>query len=151
MSRCRRARRQHFSQDCSGKIVSRGCHAPRHGAPLPRNSASGSPAGRASVDRSMHWTLFPVLALLVALVVVSGKAVRWKAAALSLLMLALSSWWLIDRLSGDGLNAAALYHMHAELGGAGIGEFSGLIATFLGLATLSLGALLLPRVRRFRG
>lgn len=98
----------------------------------------------------MHWTLFPVLALLVALVVVSGKAVRWKAATLSLLMLALSSWWLIDRLSGDGFNAAALYHMHADLEGAGISEFSGLIATFLGLVVLSLCALLLPRVRRFR-
>lgn len=99
----------------------------------------------------MHWTLFPVLALLIALVVVSGKAVRWKAAALALLMLALSSWWLIDRLSGDGFNAAALYHMHADLEGAGIGEFSGLIATFVGLVVLSLCALLLPRVRRFHG
>src|SRR5688500_10077762 len=119
MSRCRRARRQHFSQDCSGKIVSRGCHAPRDGAPLPRRSASGAPAVRARVDRSLLGTLFPVLPLRVALVVVDGKAVRSKAAALSLLMVALGSWWLIERLSGDGLNAVEKYPMHAELGGGG--------------------------------
>ncbi len=98
----------------------------------------------------MEWFLFPALALLVALVVVSGKAVRLKAAALSLLLLALSCWWLIDRLSGDGLNAAALYHMQSDLEGAGVGDFRGLIAGFLALAALSLSTLLLPRVRRFR-
>ena len=98
----------------------------------------------------MEWFLFPALALLVALVVVSGKAVRLKAAALSLLLLALSCWWLIDRLSGDGLNAAALYHMQSDLEGAGVGDFKGVIAGFLALAALSLSALLLPRVRRFR-
>lgn len=98
----------------------------------------------------MEWFLFPALALLVALVVVSGKAVRLKAAALSLLLLALSAWWLIDRLSGDGLNAAALYHMQSDLEGAGVGDFKGDIAVFLLLAALSLSALLLPRVRRFR-
>ncbi len=98
----------------------------------------------------MEWFLFPALALLVALVVVSGKAVRLKAAALSLLLLALSGWWLVDRLSGDGLNAAALYHMQSNLEGAGVGDFKGDIAVFLALAALSLSALLLPRVRRFR-
>ena len=98
----------------------------------------------------MEWFLFPALALLVALVAVSGKAVRLKAAALCLLLLALSCWWLVDRLSGDGLNAAALYHMQSDLEGAGVADFKGDIAAFLVLVALSLSALLLPRVRRFR-
>lgn len=98
----------------------------------------------------MEWFLFPALALLVALVVVSGKAARLKAAALSLLLLALSAWWLIDRLSGDGVNAATLYHLQADMEGAGVGDFKGAIAVFLALAVLSLSALLLPRVRWFR-
>lgn len=98
----------------------------------------------------MDWFLFPALALLAALVVVSGKAVRFKAAALSLLLLALSVWWLVDRLSGDGFNAAALYHLQSDMEGAGVLDFKGEIAGFLALAALSLSALLLPRVRRFR-
>lgn len=99
----------------------------------------------------MGWWLFPALALLIALVLMSGKAVRTKAVALSLLLFALSSWWLIDRLSGDGLNTATLYHLQSNMmEGAGVADFKGPIAGFLALALLSLSALLLPRVRRFR-
>ena len=113
-------------------------------------SAPGIQPARGPRESAMGWFLFPALALLVALVLLSGKAVRWKAAALCLLALALSCWWLIDRLSGDGVNAATLYHLRADMEGAGVGDFKGEIAGFLALALLSLAALLLPRVRRFR-
>lgn len=98
----------------------------------------------------MDWFLFPALALLGALVVLSGKAVRLKAAALCVLLLALSAWWLVDRLSGDGFNAATLYHLQAEMQGAAVSEFSGDILRFALLAAASLATLLLLRVRRFR-
>src|SRR5690606_12071185 len=79
-----------------------------------------------------------------------------KAGLLSTLLLALSAWWLIDRLSGNGIDPATLYHLQAGLQGAGVGDFSADILRFAGLALLSLLPLVLvpvlrDRMRRFRG
>ena len=63
--------------------------------------------------------------LLCWLFLASGKWVWWKASAFSLLLLTLSAWWLIDKLSGDGLNAATLYHRGADMEGAGVSDFKG--------------------------
>lgn len=98
----------------------------------------------------MAWMFLLALSALVVLVVLSSKAVWWKAGSLALLALALSAWWLIDRLSGDGLNAATLYHLQSEMTGAGVADFSKDIAIFIFLALLSLCALLLPRLHRWR-
>ncbi|MCW4455659.1 phosphoglycerol transferase I [Flavobacterium sp. MXW15] len=98
----------------------------------------------------MPWILWLCLPLLVLLLVASGKWAWLKAGSLSLLLLALSSWWLIDRLSGDGINAATLYHLRSDMEGAGVGDFSGYIVAFLALVLVSLLPLALLRVRRFR-
>lgn len=98
----------------------------------------------------MLWILILALAALAVLVPLSSKAVWWKAGSLSALLLALSCWWFIDRLSGDGVNAATLYHMQSEMTGAGVGDFSRDIAAFVGLLLLSLTPLLLPRLWRWR-
>ena len=67
---------------------------------------------------------------------------------LSTLLLALSLWWFIDQLSGDGFNAATLYHLASGIEGAGTADF---IRPILGLAALSLASLL-PLLRmRMRG
>lgn len=97
----------------------------------------------------MHGILLSssLLCLLVLLLVSPHRA--WlKAGLLSLLLLACSAWVLIDRLSGDGLNAATLYHLHADMDGAGVSDFRGTIALFVVMALASLLPLWLPRVRR---
>ncbi|WCE06176.1 phosphoglycerol transferase I [Pseudoxanthomonas sp. JBR18] len=94
--------------------------------------------------------LVAALLSMIALLLVSGRLAWVKAAVLSVLGLALSSWWFIDRLSGDGLNAATLYHLKAGMEGAGVADFSGDIAVYVGLLLLSLLPLALVRVRRFR-
>ena len=97
----------------------------------------------------MAWILLVSLLLLVALTLLSRRWVWAKAATLSLLLVALSSWWLIDRLSGDGINAATLYHLSADMEGAGVGDFKGYIAAYVALLLASLLPLALPRIRRF--
>lgn len=95
----------------------------------------------------MLWLCLP---LLVFLLLASPRLAWLKAALLSLFLLLLSSWWLIDQLSGDGINAATLYHLRADMEGAGVGDFRSYIAMFAGLVVLSLLPLALLRVRRFR-
>jgi phosphoglycerol transferase len=96
----------------------------------------------------MHWIFWPSLAALVVLLLLSPTLARLKVGLLSLLLLALSSWWLIDRLSGDGINSATLYHLRSDMEGAGVGDFGTYIASFLVLVLISLTPLLLLRVRR---
>ena len=98
----------------------------------------------------MHWIPWLSLPLLFLLLLSTPLLARLKACLLSLLLLALSAWWLIDRLSGDGINSATLYHLRSDMEGAGVGDFGGYIAAFLGLVVLSLSPLLLLRVRRLR-
>ncbi len=95
------------------------------------------------------------LSLLVYLVLAAPRLAWSKAALLSVLLLSLSAWWLVDRMSGNGIDAATVYHLQAGLQGAGVGDFSADIARFLGLALLSLlplvlVALLRGRLARFR-
>ena len=75
----------------------------------------------------MLWILLLSLLLLAWLFLASDKWMWWKAGSFSLLLLALSTWWLIDKLSGDGLNAATLYHLGADMEGAGVADFKGYI------------------------
>ncbi|MDH7453511.1 phosphoglycerol transferase I [Luteimonas composti] len=92
--------------------------------------------------------------LLLAYLLVASPRLAWlKAGLLSALLLALSVWWLVDRMSGNGIDAATLYHLQAGLQGAGVGDFGADIARFLGLALLSLLPLaLVPLLRgRLRG
>ena len=98
----------------------------------------------------MHWILALSLLLLLWLLVASPRLAWLKAGLLSLLLLLLSAWGLVDRLSGDGINAATLYHLRADMDGAGVSDFSGYIAVFIGMVLLSLSPLVLLRVRRFR-
>ncbi|MFT4248121.1 MAG: phosphoglycerol transferase I [Pseudomonas sp.] len=98
----------------------------------------------------MSWILVLSLLSLFWLVLASPRPAWLKATLLSLLLLALSAWSLIDRLSGDGVNAATLYHLRADMDGAGVGDFSGYIAMFVTMALLSLLPLTLVRVRRWR-
>jgi len=98
----------------------------------------------------MLWILFTALFVLSGLLVLSRTAVWWKAGLLSLLLIALSSWWFIDRLSGDGLNLATLYHLGADMEGAGVSEFKRVIAAYVGLLLLSLLPLLATRITRWR-
>jgi phosphoglycerol transferase len=97
----------------------------------------------------MHWTFWIFLPVLIALLLASGKMAWLKAGLLSLVLLLLSSWWLINRLSGDGINAATLYHLRSDMDGAGVGDFSGYIAAFIALIVISLLPLLLVARRRF--
>ncbi|WP_303637053.1 phosphoglycerol transferase I [Stenotrophomonas tuberculopleuritidis] len=97
----------------------------------------------------MLWILLLSLLLLSWLFLASAKWVWWKAGLFSLLLLALSAWWLIDKLSGDGLNAATLYHLGADMEGAGVADFKGYIAGFLVLAAVSLLPLFATRVKRW--
>src|SRR5690606_40081890 len=70
-------------------------------------------------------TLFRSLAYLL----LAGERLAWlKASLLSCLLLALSAWWLVDRLSGNGIDPATLYHLQAGMQGAGVTDFSGDIA-----------------------
>ncbi len=94
--------------------------------------------------------LLPCLLLLLALLLQSRRWAWTKAALLSGLLLALSAWWLVDQLSGDGFNAATVYHLYSGLEGAGIGDFTRPILGFAVLALLSLLPLLLVRLRRAR-
>ena len=57
---------------------------------------------------------------------------------------------MIDKLSGDGLNAATLYHLGADMEGAGIADFKGYIAGYIGLIVVSLLPLFATRVKRWR-
>jgi len=98
----------------------------------------------------MHWIIWLYLPALFLLLLLSPRLARLKAGLLSLLLLLLSTWWLIDRLSGDGINSATLYHLRSDMEGAGVGDFSGYIVAYIALALLSLTPLLLVRVHRFR-
>jgi phosphoglycerol transferase len=97
----------------------------------------------------MLWILLLSLLLLTWLLLASGRWAWWKAGLMSLLLLALSAWWLINKLSGDGLNSATLYLMGADMEGAGVSYFKGYIAGFIALALLSLLPLLTPRIKRW--
>lgn len=98
----------------------------------------------------MPWILALSLLLLFWLLLASPRPAWLKAIVLSLLLLALSAWGLIDRLSGDGINAATLYHLRSDMDGAGVGDFSGYIAVFVAMALLSLLPLALVKVKRLR-
>jgi phosphoglycerol transferase len=99
----------------------------------------------------MHQTIIVFCLLLMVWLLLASSKWSWaKAGLLSLLLACLSSWWFIDRLSGDGINAATLYHLDAGMEGAGVADFSGDIAVFVLLLLASLLPLALPKVRRFR-
>ncbi|WP_434212446.1 phosphoglycerol transferase I [[Pseudomonas] boreopolis] len=98
----------------------------------------------------MSWILALSLLLLFWLLLASPRPAWIKAGLLSFLLLALSAWSLIDRLSGDGINAATLYHLRSDMEGAGVGDFRGYIAVFLAMALLSLLPLALVKVKRWR-
>ena len=103
----------------------------------------------------MSVILLLTLLLLGCLVAATDRLAWARAGLLSLLLLSLSAWWLVDRLSGDGINAATVYHLQAGLQGAGVAGFSADIWRFAGLALLSLAPLLLAGLRgrlpRLRG
>src|SRR5690606_11514894 len=103
----------------------------------------------------MTMILLLSLSLLAYLLVASERFAWFKAGLLSILLLGLSAWWLVDRLSGNGIDPATLYHLQAGLQGAGVGDFSADILRFAGLALLSLLPLVLMpllrgRLQRFR-
>ena len=98
----------------------------------------------------MLWILLLTLLLLTCLLLVSGRWLWWKAGLLSLLLVALSTWWLVNALSGDGLNAATLYHLGADMEGAGVSDFKRLIVGYIALLLVSLLPLALTRVRRWQ-
>lgn len=98
----------------------------------------------------MSLWLVPCSLLLACLLMASPRWRRVKAAAFCVWLLSLAVWWLVDRLSGDGINAATLYHLQTGLKGAGIAEFRNVIAVFAVFAALALASLLLLRVRRFQ-
>jgi phosphoglycerol transferase len=99
----------------------------------------------------MHqFMLTAALLGMVGLLLASGRWAGLKAGVLSLIAVALSSWWFINRLSGDGLNAATLYHLKAGMEGAGVSDFSGDIAIYVALLLVSLTPLVLARIQRFR-
>ena len=98
----------------------------------------------------MSLWLVPCSLLLACLLVASPRWRRVKAAVFCAWLLSLALWWLVDRLSGDGINAATLYHLQTGLKGAGIAEFRNVIAVFVVFSLLALASLLLLRVRRFR-
>lgn len=99
----------------------------------------------------MAATILALSILLMAwLVLASGKWAWTKACLLSLLLVCLSLWWFVDSLSGDGVNAATLYHLQAGIEGAGVADFDGPIATCVLLLLASLLPLALPKLRRFR-
>ncbi len=92
--------------------------------------------------------LLLTLPLLAFLVVASRRWIWLKASLLSLLLVLLSLWWLIDRLSGDGLNAATLYHLRTSMEGAGVAGFAPVIAATICMLLASLLPLGLPKLRR---
>src|SRR5690606_1411431 len=74
-------------------------------------------------------TILLLSLLLLAYLLLAGERLAWlKASLLSCLLLALSAWWLVDRLSGNGIDPATLYHLQAGMQGAGVTDFSGDIA-----------------------
>ncbi|WP_202844411.1 phosphoglycerol transferase I [Luteimonas saliphila] len=102
-------------------------------------------------------TILLLSLVLLAYLLVAAERLAWaKAGLLSLLLLALSGWWLVDRLSGNGIDAATLYHLQAGIEGAGVADFSGDLLRFGGLVLLSLLPLVLVgalrgRLAGFRG
>lgn len=92
--------------------------------------------------------LGPCLLVLFALLLASPRWARTKAALLSTLLLALSAWWFIDQLSGNGFDAATVYHLRSGVEGAGVGDFSRPIT---GLALLMMLSLLPFALLRLRG
>lgn len=96
----------------------------------------------------MHWIIWLYLPALFLLLLLTPRLAQLKAGLLTLLLFALSSWWLIDQLSGNGIDSATLYHLRSDMEGAGIGDFSGYIIAFLALLLLSLTPIALLRVRR---
>src|SRR5690606_22304482 len=81
------------------------------------------------------------VAALVVLLPASPHRARTKAVLLGMLLAGLSLWWLLDRLSGDGLDAATLYHLRSGIEGAGVWEFRGPLAA---TAVMLLASVLLP-------
>lgn len=94
------------------------------------------------------WLLGACLLLLLALLLASPGRARAQAAALSTLLLALSLWWFVDQLSGDGFNAATIYHLSSGIQGAGTGDFARPILGLVVLLLLSLLPLLRMRLSR---
>lgn len=94
------------------------------------------------------WLLGICLALLLVLLFASPGRARAQAALLSVLLLALSLWWFIDQLSGDGVNAATIYHLSSGIEGAGVADFIRPILGLVALLLLSLLPLLRMRLDR---
>jgi len=94
------------------------------------------------------WLLGTCLVLLIALLLASPGRARTHATLLSALLLALSLWWFVDQLSGDGFNAATVYHLASGVEGAGIGDFTRPILGLVALSLLSLLPLLRMRLHR---
>lgn len=92
----------------------------------------------------MRELLLPAMLAILAWSIVASP--RWKvarAAAFGVLLASLSTWWFIDRLSGDGINAATLYHLRSGMQGAGVADFRTPIALYVALL---LASALLPWV-----
>ncbi|MFT4196594.1 MAG: phosphoglycerol transferase I [Pseudoxanthomonas sp.] len=93
--------------------------------------------------------LLATLAIMAWTIPLSTRWRRARAAALGALLACLSSWWFIDRLSGDGINAATLYHLQAGMEGAGVADFRRPIAAYVLMLLASLAVpLALLRLRR---
>ena len=72
------------------------------------------------------------------------------AAWISLLLLV--AYWMIDHLSGEGINDAAWYHLTYGLGGAGFGEYRRLIGVgVVGIAVATAMAVVLAGLGRDNG
>uniref|UniRef100_UPI00192A6C24 hypothetical protein n=1 Tax=Escherichia coli TaxID=562 RepID=UPI00192A6C24 len=111
---------KHFSQVRACTIGSSACHV----NVIAAASVGWARVGTTSITTTaslptlpMLWILLLSLLLLCGLFLASDRWVWWKAGAFSLLLRTLSAWWLIDKLSGDGLNAATLYHLGADMEG----------------------------------
>lgn len=94
------------------------------------------------------WLLAVCLAVLAVLLLGAPGRARLQAMLSSGLLLALSVWWFIDQLSGDGFNAATVYHLSSGIEGAGAGDFLRPILGLVALSLLSLAPLLRMRLRQ---
>ncbi|MGY0650584.1 phosphoglycerol transferase I [Luteimonas sp. A537] len=94
------------------------------------------------------WVPGTCVALMLALLLIAPGRARMQAALLSSFLLALSLWWFVDQLSGNGFNAATVYHLSSGMDGAGIGDFKRPIAGLIALSLLSLMPLMRLRLCR---
>jgi len=72
----------------------------------------------------IHLLLAASVILLLAINAWSNQLVFTKSALTFSALAVLATWWFINRLSGNGLNYATLYHLQTGLRGAGFADFS---------------------------